>query len=91
MIMLLKNRIILHKIELNNILHRSCSLDGKRWFHTFAISWALNKGDWWKRSEEDKKRLFHFDFFRKDAAFRRTGIYITRLAIIWQYTKNKKL
>lgn len=80
---LIKN-ILLDSRILNKVRHRSIHGDG--WM--FAVSWALEKRDWWKDRDEPVAKFLSWQYKNESGEYIRTGIYIGRLAIVWQTRPN---
>ena len=56
----------------------------------FSISWALEKGDYWKEKDQEIAKFFAYNWKKKcNDGIIRTGLYIGQLAIVLQ-KKNKK-
>lgn len=88
--MVLFERILLSSRVLNEVRHRAVHWNDRNADHMIALSWALQKGDWWKSKTEDRAKFFTVEWRKIDGIYRRTGIYIGRLALVYQ-TKPREM
>lgn len=77
-------QILFDRRVFKNVLHRSVHWETRKCGYMFAFSWALTKGDWWKDKTEEVAKFFSWDWKKKSGEYIRTGIYVGRLAIVWQ-------
>jgi len=83
-VIILFSQVALNRRVLNKILHHSIIWEKPSCGYMFAVSWALTKGDWWKGKNESLAKFISYNWFKKSDGYIRTGIYIGRLAIVWQ-------
>lgn len=81
---MLIGRVYFNRRIIRKIRHHAAAWDTKLKGHMVAISWSVEKGDWWKYRNEDVAKFFSCEWRKKSDEYTRTGVYIGRLAIIYQ-------
>jgi len=82
--MILFERILFDRRELNKVMHHSINWKTPRRGYMIAISWAVEAGDWWKSQGEEVAKFFSIEWKYPSEGYVRTGVYIGRLAIVIQ-------
>ncbi|CAM4098772.1 hypothetical protein L1N85_10760 [Paenibacillus alkaliterrae] len=86
--MALFERFLFDSREYKKVRHRSFHWMTTTKCYMTAFSWSLLKGDWWKSKHEEKAKFFSAKWKERDDIYCRTGLYIGRLAIVFQ-TKDR--
>jgi hypothetical protein len=87
-VVILFRRLLFDRRLFRKVWHHSIQWQTPKRGYMVAASWAVTKRDWWKKREEETAEFLRVEWKTKSEEYVRTGLFIGRLAIVWQ-TKDK--